>query len=111
MLITPVLLKEQIQIQIKNKLNKAASTYFELKNQFELESWNAIKYLQHDTTYYVTSVVNNRDSILVNVSNNSVEFQVDFILLSIEDIYKLYTELSNILSTTPPANIDLIDEV
>lgn len=123
MIISPAMLKEQIFSRVSTMLQRFIDSEIVLDTPVPVTSWDIVKQGSSRTDYFITSVwyKNNKNITLTlstgrkDLADGSITWasnkEADARLLNIEDVYQLYTSLSNELTTVSPSYVEMSDEV
>jgi hypothetical protein len=122
MIISPAMLKEQIFSRVSAVLQRFIDSEITLDTLVPVTSWEVMKQSSSRTDFFITSVWyhNNKRIDLVlssgrkDLADGSISWAniktAEAHSLNIEDVYNLYTVLSNELTTVSPSYVETSDE-
>lgn len=121
MIISPSLLRENMLSRLNSMLGKVKDKVIDLNSPVVLNSWNSFEVLHESGwkfpkkkgEYKISGAVcyefKEISIIVQNSANDSLVISAD--TLNIEDMYKLYFEISNIITASTPAMVDTSEEM
>lgn len=122
MIISPAMLKDQIFSRVSAVLQRFIDSEITLDTPVPVTSWEVMKQSSSRTDFFITSVCyhNNKKIDLVlssgrkDLADGSISWAnsktAEAHSLNIEDVYNLYTILSNELTTVSPSYVEMSDE-